>query len=82
MTLNPTFWVIARILIILDHGSLFIYTAPCFNFDEPVASKALKSSLLIRHISTSIFAKYPALFLGLSYSANTSFKATAPFASA
>lgn len=74
---SPAFWVMAYILVILDHGSLFIYDAPCFNFDDPVASKALKSSVLITHISTSIFAKYRALNPGLSSSANTNFKTTA-----
>lgn len=76
MPFSPAFWVMAYILVILDHGSLFIYDAPCFNFDDPVASKALKSSV-ISHISTSIFAKYQALILGLPSSAKTNFKTTA-----
>lgn len=84
MPFSPAFWVMAYILVILDRGSLFIYDHylyifiyPCFNFDDPVASKALKSNVLITHGSTSIFAKYRALNLGLSSSANANFKTAA-----
>lgn len=84
MPFSPAFWVMAYILVILDRGSLFtydhylyIFICYCFNFDDPVASKALKSNVLITHSSTSIFAKYRALNLGLSSSANANFKTTA-----
>lgn len=72
--------MLAHILIILNHRSLFTYNAPCFNFDEPVTSKAPKSSVPITHISTLIFtASNRDLFHGLSYSANTNFKPTAAY---
>lgn len=62
-----------------NSGSSILITcnAPCFDFDEPVTSKALESSVPTTRISTSTFtASNGALSLGLSHSANTNCKAS------
>lgn len=51
--------MLAHILIILDNRSLFTYSSSCFNFDNPVTSKAPKSRVPITHISTSLQVPWP-----------------------